>query len=314
MKLEHVYACTHARLCCCLWRGKGSGWRERGIDGRMDECTRVRCSLLSPLLPDWVADWLSLCSVCWNDWVLACRKKAGQFYIHTYITAIVMPCVLHVHCVCLNMQIRSHNAFKCVCGTLRVCECECNCGTSSCHHSLTGCLSLRQGAGLRWPVLNIDSTMTTCPTWLIKPICTSHVMFHLCLGCLNVKQCQFLDNGSVTPQFCLVRARLCLGLVAPPAKQQMSTLNTKSVLWSIAGFWLGICRPWTLIPALTFLHTLTFSSVCAQFRPRALQSECTLHFSKLINYSPLHPPLCLHLFFLPLLRRHATFLQCIAFF
>lgn len=97
-------------------------------------------------------------------------------------------------------------------------------------------------------------------------------------------------------------------------KQRMSTFNTKSGLWSIAGFWLGSCRPWTLIPALTFLHTLSFSSVCARTRLRALQSECTLHFGKLNNYSPLHPPLCFYLFFLPLLRIRATFLQCITFF
>lgn len=67
------------------------------------------------------SDCLSPCSVCWNDWVLACRRQRGHFYIHTYITAIVMLCVLHVHCVCLNMQIRSHNAFKYVC--MRACMC-----------------------------------------------------------------------------------------------------------------------------------------------------------------------------------------------
>lgn len=53
---------------------------------------------------------------------------------------------------------------------------------------------------------------------------------------------------------------------------------------------------WFLLNFL--LHTLSFLNICVR-RPcqHVLQSECTLHSGKLINYSPLHPPLFIHLFF-----------------
>lgn len=74
-------------------------------------------------------------------------------------------------------------------------------------------------------------------------------------------------------------------------------LQNKWRLWSVSAYWLAICRPWTFIPALTFSCAASFSGVCTRTHARALQSEFTLQFSRLINYSPLHPPLCLRFVF-----------------
>ena len=66
---------------------------------------------------EWLTGCLSAqCAGMIGSWP-AEKRPASFTYIH--ISAIVMLCVLHVHSVCLNMQIGSHNALKCVC----VCVC-----------------------------------------------------------------------------------------------------------------------------------------------------------------------------------------------
>lgn len=56
----------------------------------------------------------------------------------------------------------------------------------------------------------------------------------------------------------------------------------------------GPRRPWSSVAYLVLLEHLCVHKSCLL----ALQFECTLHSGKLINYSPLHPPLYIHLFFL----------------
>lgn len=91
-------------------------------------------------------------------------------------------CPPHVHCVRSSMQIRPSNTFEfvhvlvsvhahartCVCGCVRT-------GAIKEHPDVSaaslGVCHWDNGVGLRWPVLNIDSVTTTCPTQLIKAIC-----------------------------------------------------------------------------------------------------------------------------------------------
>lgn len=61
----------------------------------------------------------------------------------------------------------------------------------------------------------------------------------------------------------------------------------------VARHWRGIFK-WNS-STLDFDFCLTFVAYLVLLL--TLQFECTLHSSKLINYSPLHPPLFIHLFF-----------------
>lgn len=47
-----MHACVRGSAAECGEVRAAAEGREGGMDGRMDECTRVRYSLLSPLLPD----------------------------------------------------------------------------------------------------------------------------------------------------------------------------------------------------------------------------------------------------------------------
>lgn len=124
------------------------------------------------------AERLSLCSVCWNDWVLACREWAGQFYIYTYIMAPFMLCVCCMCIVCV--WICKYHASEFV--PVR----DCVCVNAIMEHPDVSAASLGvchwdSGVGLRWPVLNIESVTTTCPTRLIKAICIVSLFSHFFL-------------------------------------------------------------------------------------------------------------------------------------